>query len=108
MGASTTVISQATFRLIQQRNQIDLRPSKVRLKTYTGHAIPIVGCATLQARYDKQQSDVVIQLVTGDGPNLLGRDMLQKLEVDIGSIQCIHTTVLHKPTPLDKSGTVGI
>ncbi len=33
-GASTTVISQATFRLIQQRNRIDLRPSKVRLKTY--------------------------------------------------------------------------
>ncbi len=61
-GAFTTVISQATFRLIQQRNLIDLidlRPSKVRLKTYTGHAIPIVGCARLQARYDKQQSDVV-------------------------------------------------
>ncbi len=42
-------------------------------------------------------------MVTGDGPNLLGRDMLQKLEVDIGSIQCIHTTVLHKPTPLEET-----
>ncbi len=60
----------------------NLRPSKVRLKTYTGHAIPIEGCATLriQARHDKQQSDVVIQMVTEDGPNLLGKDMLQKLE----------------------------
>ncbi len=86
-GASTTVISDSTFRLIQQKSRVDLQPSRVRLKTYTGQEIPILGCATL----DKNQVSVVVQVVTGDGPNLLGRDLLQQLEVDVGSI---HPNVL--------------
>ena len=45
--------------------------SKVRLKTYTGHAMQ-----KLCARYDNHQADVVIQVVSGDGPNHLGRDLL--------------------------------
>ncbi len=71
-GASSTLINQGTWRLIQQWSQIDLQPSGVRLKTYTGQAIPILGCATLQVRYGSQLVEAVVQVVTGEGPNLLG------------------------------------
>ena len=96
-GASTTIINHSTFQRILQSSGVDLQPSGICLKTYTGQTIPIMGCATVQARYEKRQVAVVAQVVTGDGPNLLGRDWLQKLEVDLGSI---HAMVLDKQTPL--------
>ena len=96
-GASTTIINHSTFQRIWQSSGVDLQPSGICLKTYTGQTIPIMGCATVQARYEKRQVAVVAQVVTGDGPNLLGRDWRQKLEVDLGSI---HTMVLDKQTPL--------
>ena len=98
-GASTTVISNETFRRIQQIKHVDLQPARVRLKTYTGESIPVLGCATLQARYDKHQSDVCVHVVSGDGPNLLGRDLLKQLEVDMGSI---HNTSVHDNSPLNE------
>ena len=99
-GAAVSVISHSTYLNICSQSQAvpALQPSLVKLKTYTGESIPIVGCASLQARYGTQVVDVHVQVVEGDGPNLLGRDLLQKLEVDLGSV---NANVLEQTTPLE-------
>ena len=99
-GAAVSVISHSTYLNICSQSQAvpALQPSLVKLKTYTGELIPIVGCASLQARYGTQVVDVHVQVVEGDGPNLLGRDLLQKLEVDLGSV---NANVLEQTTPME-------
>ena len=66
----------------------DLQPSGICLKIYTGQTIPIVGCATVQARYEKRQVAGVAQVVTGDGPNLLGRGLASKTGGGPGLYSC--------------------
>ena len=99
-GAAVLVISHSTYLNICSQSQAvpALQPSLVKLKTYTGESIPIIGCASVQARYGTQVVDVHVQVVEGDGPNLLGRDLLQKLEVDLGSV---NANVLEQTTPLE-------
>ena len=90
-GASVSVLSNTTYLDLQrQGHTLPLQPSpvKVKLESYTGDTIPVVGCTTVQARYSNcKQVPVVVQVVSGDGPNLLGRDWLGQLEVDLGAIQ---------------------
>ena len=53
---------------------------------WSGH--PVLGSVTVQARYHGGNVvSVLAQVVDGDRPNLLGRDWLIKLEVDLGSVQ---------------------
>ena len=89
MGASVSVLSYATYQDLQRRGSMEpLQPSSVKLKSYTVDAIPVIECVTLQARYcSGNVVSVLVQVVDGDGPNLLGRDWLIELEVDLGSVQ---------------------
>ena len=104
-GAPISVINQSTYLHIQtQRHAISLQPSRVKLNTYTGQDIPILGSTSLQARYS-HKIDVVIQVVTGNGPNLLGRDLL-KLEVDLGPIYQLSTQPNSLGVILDKHPSI--
>ena len=97
-GASASIINESTYRHIQDQGEvISLQPSLVKLRTYTGQDIPILGSATLQARYGKHLGDVVVQVVAGDGPNLLGRDLIHTLQVDLGSIHATMATTEQAP-----------
>lgn len=78
-GASVSVISHSTYLAIKRQGRdAPLQPSQVKLKSYTGQVIPVLGSASLQARYGTQQVAVVVQVVEGDRPNLLGRNWLKK------------------------------
>jgi len=87
-GASISVLSEATYQqLASQGSFPSLQPSEVKLKSYTGQDIPVLGSASVEARYDTCVANVLMQVVDGDGPNLLGRDLLHKLGVNLGSFQ---------------------
>lgn len=77
-GASVSVLSNMTYLDLQCQGQVlPLQPSLVKLKSYTGDTIPVLGSTTLQARYSNgKQVTLVAQVVNGDGPNLLGRERL--------------------------------
>ena len=80
------MLSYATYQNLQRRGSLEpLQPSSVKLKSYTGDAIHVIGSVTLQSRYCS--GTVVSVVVDGDGPNLLGRDWLIELEVDLESVQ---------------------
>ena len=49
------------------------KPS-VRLRTYTGEELKLVGEAVVQVQYQRQQEDLNLIVVEGNGPSLIGRD----------------------------------
>ena len=89
-GASLSIISQSTYRELQSHGPTaSLEPSTARLQTYTGEVIPVVGTAQLAVRYETTVATLSVQVVEGDGPNLLGRDWLHKLQIPCGHINLV-------------------
>ena len=96
-GASTTIINNSTYQsLFEMEKVTPLSPSTIHLKTYTGQPICVLGTVSVKAKYMGKVADVSIQVVTGDGPNLMGRDMLSQLEVNLGEVNLL-TDVIDNP-----------
>ena len=82
-GASVTVISEATRGKIWPTQPAPpLHPTDVKLRTYTGEAIPVVGKLMVKVQYQGQEEELPLVVVAGDGPSLLGRDWLAKLKLE--------------------------
>ena len=98
-STSVSLISESTyFKLWNSNSRPTLKPSKVRLKTYTENMVEVVGVLNVQASYEGQNKVVQIHVVKGDGPSLLGRDWLQSIKLNWAQIN-----LLSSPSPaLDK------
>ena len=59
---------------LQTHNHITLRTTDVHLKTYTGEALEILGEADVTVNYGEEKQQLVVYVVAGNGPNLMGRD----------------------------------
>ena len=62
----------------------------VRLRTYTGEEIPVLGNVAVQVQYQGQEEELPLIIVAGDGPSLLGREWLAKLKLDWKNIFHMH------------------
>lgn len=60
----------------------ELKETKIRLKTYTGECIPLVGAINVDIDYQGQKAKGTLLVVKGEGPSLLGRDLLQKVHLN--------------------------
>ena len=58
----------------------------------------ILGSTTVQAKYGEQSLQLIVHVVDGQGPNLLGRDWLGKFKIN--ELSNIHTLVT--PSKLDQ------
>ena len=58
----------------------------------------ILGSTTVQAKYGEQNLQLIVHVVDGQGPNLLGRDWLSKFKIN--ELSNIHTLVT--PSKLDQ------
>ena len=98
-GASLTLINKPSYDLISQESQCaQLEKPDVQLRTYTGEAVKILGSTTVQAKYGEQNLQLIVHVVDGQGPNLLGRDWLSKFKIN--ELSNIHTLVT--PSKLDQ------
>ena len=78
-----------------------LQNSSIQLKIYTGQPISVLGMLPVQAEYTVKLVDACIHVVEGDGPNLMGRNGLSLLEINLGEVNllkndCLLQTVLDK------------
>ena len=64
-------MSEKTYRLLPQALEL------TRLCTYTGENLPILGSISVLVCYNQQKT-----LPIREGPNLLGRDWLEQLQLD--------------------------
>ena len=86
-GASLSVINQTTYSQISRGES--LQKTEVKLKTYTGESIPVIGTVNVHVKHKCQQEVLPVLVVKETGPNLMGRDWLCKIKVDLGKIQTL-------------------
>ena len=80
-GTAATIINEETYKRISEGNQVKNRPklenAKVKLQTYTGELVKVIGTLNVIVKYEKQEVELQTLVVEGSGANLLGRDWLR-------------------------------
>ena len=91
-GASVSVISKATYQMISSRTGIEkLQESTVKLKTYTGEPIPVLGTVSVKVSYNNCELELFVQVVDGKGPDLMGRDWLTQFKVALRPVNSLES-----------------
>ena len=89
-GASVSVLTQASYQKIRECTHIEpLQQSCVRLKTYTGESISVLGQVHVKVSCGQSNYQMVAQVVEGEGPDLLGRNWLRELKVTLEGIHSL-------------------
>ncbi len=90
-GATLSVMSEGTYKSLWASNvRPQLNPTGVRLTTYTGEKIQVLGQISVHVIYHTQKHRLTLQIVPTDGPTLLGRDWLEKIQLDWHEIHRLH------------------
>ena len=98
-GAAVSVISTATRD--QMFPDCPLINTSAVLTTYTGERMPLAGEIKAKVKYGEQRAVLTLFVVEGVGPNLLGRDWLQKIRLDWKSV-CVITSNHKVQSLIDK------
>ena len=88
-GASFSVISEATRQRMFSNET--LHPSDLVLKTYTDESMKVRGTLNMWVKYGDQKEKLVLVVVEGNGPSLLGRNWLKYIRLDWHNIFTIRT-----------------
>ena len=86
-GAVVSIISKTTYQKLF--SEVPIHAASLRLRTYTGEQIVVVGEMTTQVKYGSQTKELGLVIVQGDGQSLFGRNWLEHFQLDwktIGSI----------------------
>ena len=108
-GASISLISEQTWQ--KQLREIPLQQTDIRLRTYTGECINVLGQVLVKVEYGKQEVKLPLLVVPGDGPSLFGRNWLKSIHLNWPEIKKVSLeldTLLNKYKDLFKEelGTV--
>ena len=107
-GAAYSVITQKTYqRIAQQKSVNSLEKSDLKLKSYSGELIPVFGQVPVVVNYGQQERELYVQVVDGEGPDLMGRDWMSELVVTLklGDVHALEgESALHEV--LDKHSSV--
>ena len=89
-GASYSLISEQTYQSIwPEKDGPGLKESSVKLHTYTGEQVEVVGHITVSVYCDNQTVELPLLVVKGKGPSLFGRNWLNKIKLNWGKINHI-------------------
>ena len=86
-GAATSLITEKTWRKVFPNLSLD--KSTVRLRTYTGESLHILGQKDVLAEYNDQKRTLPLVVVAGDGPTLFGLNWLDEITLDWGLIKSV-------------------
>ena len=91
-GAAFSVISEATKQALF-RNKT-LHSSNLVLKTYTDECMKVEGTLNVTVKYGNQTRKLMLVVVKGNGPSLLGRNWLKHIQLDWHNIFTLRTVKL--------------
>ncbi|PFX14444.1 Uncharacterized protein K02A2.6 [Stylophora pistillata] len=86
-GASVTIIPKSIWTDVLASKPVER--IDVKLRSYSGHEIPVIGEARVQVAYRDQRAVLPVVITGNDGPVLMGRDWLSVLKLDWGQIKQI-------------------
>ena len=83
-GASRTTISEHVYET--QFKHVQLRPTDVLLRSYTGDVVPIIGELSVNVCHEEQKHKLNLLVVRGKCPSLLGRDWLGEIRLNWANV----------------------
>ena len=83
-GSTRTLLKEETYKKL--REKFELKSSKAAIITYTGEKIPVLGEVLIPVKYQTQQHNLPAMVVKSPGPNLLGRNWLQVIKLNLNII----------------------
>ena len=90
-GAGVSLLPATVYASWRGAIKPELEASTVKLQTYTGELIPVVGKLTVRARKAEQPIAEGVPcslfVVDGHGPCLLGRDLMEALGIVINQVR---------------------
>ena len=107
-GAALSLISEKTFKALGC--QQELRPSNIKLHTYTKESINVLGFMEATVCYKGQNKTLNLYVVGGEGPSPLGRDWLTELQLDWRELYLVNKShqslqeILNKHSAVFKEG----
>ena len=108
-GASVSIMSEEAWKKSFAR--VPLEKSQIKLRTYTGETLDVIGQAQVEVTYQNQTANLPIQIVKGQGPSLFGRNWLRDIKLNWGSIKKISSDLdnvltQHQSVFKDELGTI--
>lgn len=93
-GCSITLMNESQFSA-QWKNakKPKVGQTSLKLKTYTGEEIKVLGVAEVNVRCQKQQKTLPLYVVSGTGPSLLGRSWLEQLKLNWAEIHNMNSFI---------------
>ena len=91
-GAAYSLISESTYNELWPTRA--LTKSDIRLCTYSGEAMQVLGCCQVNVHYQSQASQEPLLIVGGAGPNLMGRNWLKNIRLDWSQINHVESSAL--------------
>lgn len=93
-GARVSIISQHTLKAAFAN--AESQTASINVRTYTGHYIPLLGTFDVNVQHGGPSSALLpLIVVEGDGPPLLGRNWLKRIQLNWQEI--CKTQELHSP-----------
>ena len=79
-GCGVTILSKQQYTQLWKKTvTAELKPCSLKLKTYTGEKLGVLGMAQVKVQHENKEKTLPVVVVGGEGPNLLGRSWLQEL-----------------------------
>ncbi|XP_060742372.1 uncharacterized protein K02A2.6-like [Tachysurus vachellii] len=92
-GCGVTVMNGSNFsELWEEHKNPELKTCSLKLKTYTGQSLPVLGSAQVVVRHKGTVKELPVVVVPGTGPNLLGRGWIKELGMKWEAIHKIQGT----------------
>ena len=92
-GATRSVISGKTFEQLGITTRTPtLQPTTTRLRTYTGEVLKVMGECEVVVTLGTQQDRLRLLVIDGDGPSLIGRDWLVRLNIDVCQLKQVSSS----------------
>ena len=105
-GAAVSIMSEKTNQSLFSNLQLDT--SNIKLKSYSGETIPVVGQVNFMVKYEQQEKSLPLLVVQGGGHSLFGRNWLFVIKLDWGRIHSVKydplRTVLEHHNPMFQEG----
>ena len=90
-GCSLTVMNEDQFNsLWSETKRPKVKPVKIKLETYTGDPVGVIGVAQVKIAYKQQTETLPLVVVKGEGPSLLGRGWLEDIHLNWKEIKSRH------------------
>ncbi|KAK3774845.1 hypothetical protein RRG08_057493 [Elysia crispata] len=87
-GAALSVMTEKDFHTFFK--SVPLQVCTKALQTYSGQSFSVLGECVIEVDHNGQQQRLPLLVVKGNGPPLMGRNWLEKIQLDWTSIFCVN------------------